>query len=168
MWIWYFVSEWILRAEQTCFSLPAFYLSGKWPRKTVMFTEIELLHENAMTDCKTKFVISLVGQAHCLTITTALPYGFLRPVLRAFQILGLWLVSWQSYQNIALEHLQARNITSTRSTMNPFARSHKLAKNSKSAKLVRTRENVFPGRDVSRLCLQPKSTANVISSVRGR
>lgn len=52
-------------------TLPAFYLAGKGPRKTALFTEIELLQENVTTDCKAKFVISLVGQAHCLTITTA-------------------------------------------------------------------------------------------------
>lgn len=69
---------------------------------------------------------------------------------------------------MTLEHLQARNIIINRSSMNPFARSHKLVKEGKSAKLVRTGENVFPGRDVSQLCLQTKSPASIISSTRGR
>lgn len=69
---------------------------------------------------------------------------------------------------MTLEHFQTRNIIINRSTMNLFARSHKLVKEGKSAKLVRTEENVFPGGDVSRLCLQTKSPANIISSTRGR
>lgn len=69
---------------------------------------------------------------------------------------------------MTLEDLQARNIISTKSTRNPFARSHKLAKEGKSAKLVRTVENVFPGRDVSIFCLQTQSAADIISSTKGR
>lgn len=63
---------------------------------------------------------------------------------------------------------KARNIISNKSTMDPFARSHKLVKEGKSAKLVRTGEDVFPGRDVSQLGLQTKSPASIISSTRGR
>lgn len=45
---------------------------------------------------------------------------------------------------MTLEHLEARNIISNESTMDPFARSHKLVKEGKSAKLVRTGEQCFP------------------------
>lgn len=121
--------------------------AGTWPAKTGLFRGME----NVMTDCKTKYVISLVAQPHCLTITTIYSSCCL-----------CCAVSWRT----AWEHMQDRNNVSTSLLQVNLQEATNfqgyVAKKARRAQLGRTGD-VFPGRDAFGLSLHTKSTANIIS-----